>query len=87
MRKFKAGDKIIHLDDNQIKESEVKGVIIIQGEVEFKYDKFKSEEGKTKTIYMLNAYSFVEQSKAFRTKSGLFRYLSEKLNQEEELNF
>lgn len=67
MSKFKIGDTIHFMESNKPTSKKIKGLIVVQGEVEFSYNKFKAEEGKTKTVYQVPYTTNVEEENAFGT--------------------
>ena len=66
-KRFKIGDTIHHIESNKPTQSEVKAILIIEGDIEVGYRKYKTEPNEQKTVYLVGYSTHVESKDAFGT--------------------
>lgn len=64
MSKFKIGDEIHYMDNNKPTVNKVKSILIIEGEIEIGYKKYKTEPQEPITVYLVGYSTHVPEENA-----------------------
>lgn len=71
MSKFKIGDEIHYMDNNKPTVSKVKAILVIEGEIEVGYKKYKTEQNEPVTVYLVNYSTHVAEENAHKNLENL----------------